>query len=105
MGETKNEASQGKAHRISRVEARRCAGWVDMPEVWEGQRPRHFDLLLHPAAPNGVHMLKVETIIERSNCTEVFNELFSKIDSAYSSGESVTITIQNRWDDEPFGSI
>jgi len=38
-----------------------------MPEVWEGQRPRHFDMLLHPAASDGVHMLKVETIIERIN--------------------------------------
>ena len=48
---------------------------------------------------------KVDSPTRISNCTEVFNELFSKIDSAYSSGESVTITIQNRWDDEPFGSI
>lgn len=40
-----------------------------------------------------------------SNCSKVFDTLFQKIDRAYSSGEGVTITITNYWDDVPFGPI
>lgn len=48
---------------------------------------------------------QVDSPTRISNCTKVFDELFQKIDSAYSSGEGVTITITQQWDTEPFGSI
>ena len=40
-----------------------------------------------------------------SHCQEIFDGLFQEIDHTYSSGESVTITITNQWDEEPFGSL
>lgn len=48
---------------------------------------------------------KVDSPTRISDCQKVFDELFSKIDYAYGSGEGVTIEICNRWDEEPFGNL
>lgn len=48
---------------------------------------------------------KVDSPTRISDCQNVFDELFQKIDYAYGSGEGVTIEISNAWDNEPFGSL
>lgn len=48
---------------------------------------------------------KVDSPTRISDCSKVFDELFQKIDYAYTSGEGVTIEITNRWDEEPFGDL